>query len=316
MPASERARFVGAGKKVGSLLDGLLAEARATAADGKQPAAARTAAIRSLRFVGFTGAEPLLTELIDLKQPPEVQSAAIETFAAFDDARVAALLLQRWPAMSPGSRETATEALFSRPAWIRAFLDAVEKGAVSRADIDPARLDLLRNYPDQAVKARAAKLFTTTLPQRQTVVAAYQDALKRKGDRDRGKALFKTNCATCHRLESVGQEVGADLSAIRDRGLEAVLLNILDPNRDVKPQYLSYVLVTTDGRILTGMIRAETTNSMTLRKPDGAEETVLRRDIDELRSTGLSFMPEGLEKQLDVAAMADLLAYLGSIGKP
>ena len=89
-----------------------------------------------------------------------------------------------------------------------------------------------------------------------------------------------------------------------------MLLNILDPNRDVKPQFLSYVLVTTGGRVLTGMIAAETANSLTIRKPDGADETVLRVDIEELRSTGLSFMPEGLEKQVDVAAMADLLTYL------
>ena len=48
-------------------------------------------------------------------------------------------------------------------------------------------------------------------------------------------------------------------------------------------------------------------------RADGTTETVLRIHIDELRSTGLSFMPEGLEKQLDVPAMADLLAYLNSI---
>ncbi len=88
------------------------------------------------------------------------------------------------------------------------------------------------------------------------------------------------------------------------------MLNILDPNRDVKPQFLSYILVTTSGRVLTGMIAAETANSLTIRKPDGVEETVLRLDIEELRGTGLSFMPEGLEKQVDVAAMADLLSYL------
>ena len=64
------------------------------------------------------------------------------------------------------------------------------------------------------------------------------------------------------------------------------------------------------------MIAAETANSLTIRKPDGGEETVLRLQIDELRSTGLSFMPEGLEKQIDVAAMADLLAYLNSVKGP
>ena len=79
------------------------------------------------------------------------------------------------------------------------------------------------------------------------------------------------------------------------------------------PQYQSYILVTTSGRVITGMITAETANSLTIRKPDGGEESVLRLEIDELRSTGQSFMPEGLEKQIDVPAMADLLAYLNSV---
>ena len=134
-----------------------------------------------------------------------------------------------------------------------------------------------------------------------------------KGDPGRGKEVFKARCSTCHRLEGVGQQVGADLAAVRDSGLDAVLLNILDPNREVMPQYLSYVLVTTTGRVLTGMIAVETANSLTIRQPDGHEETVLRIHIDEMRSTGLSYMPEGLEKQIDVPAMADLLAYLNSI---
>src|SRR5205823_10976211 len=108
-------------------------------------------------------------------------------------------------------------------------------------------------------------------------------------------------------------QVGADLNAIRDQGSETILLNILDPNREVKPQFLSYVVATNAGRTVTGMISAETANSLTVRRPDGTSETLLRIDIEELRSTGLSFMPEGLEKQIDVPAMADLLAYLHSI---
>jgi len=145
------------------------------------------------------------------------------------------------------------------------------------------------------------------------VVAAYQQAVQLQGDPARGKAVFQKECSACHQLEGIGSSIGPDLSALRDQSSAAILLNILDPNREVKPQFLSYVLVTTAGRISTGLITAETGNAITLRRSDGSSETVLRIDIDELRSTGLSFMPEGLEKQIDVPAMADLLAYLHSI---
>lgn len=309
-----RARLTGArGGRIRGILDGVLADSRTTAMDERKPIGSRTAAIRALRFAGLPEVEGPLAELLAPRQPSAVQSEAVATLARFDGPRVPAILIGAWKGMSPKLRANAAEVLFSRPAWVNAFLDAVEKGAIVRADLDPARLTLLQSYPDATVKARAARLLSAPQSRRQDVVAAYQKALRIKGDPARGKEVFKANCSTCHRIQGVGQQVGADISAIRDRGLETVLLNILDPNREVMPQFLSYVLVTTSGRVLTGIITAETANSLTIRQPDGRDETVLRIHIDELRSTGLSYMPEGLEKQIDVPAMADLLAYFNSI---
>jgi putative heme-binding domain-containing protein len=314
MSSATRSRLSGTqGGRARTILAELLAEARQTAANEKMPVKARTAAIGALKFASFNDEQESVANYLASRQPAAVQAAAVLTLASYDDARVAGVLLRAWPGMSPKLRATSAEAIFTRPVWIGAFLDAIETGTVGRADLDPARLNLLKTYPDTAVRTRASKIFAAGLPRRQDVVAAYQKALERKGDRERGKVVFQKNCSSCHRLENVGQQIGAELSAVRDRGLEAVLLNILDPNREVMPQFQSYVLVTTGGRVVTGMITAETANSLTLRNPDGGEETVLRLDVDELKSTGQSFMPEGLEKQIDVASMADLLAYLNSV---
>jgi putative heme-binding domain-containing protein len=314
MSTAAKARLaVTGGGRAGAILAELLADARLTAHDITKPARARAAAIRSLRLSDFDDVHELLAQLLASRQPADVQTAAIETLASFDDPRVSRLLLSAWPGLSPKLRANAAEAIFARPASIAVFLDAIDHGTVGRSDIDPSRLNLLKTYPDKGVRERATKLFAAGLPRRQDVVAAYQNALTLHGDRERGKAVFQKNCSSCHRLENVGTQVGAELSAIRDRGLDAVLLNILDPNREVMPQYLSYVLLTTSGRVITGMITAETANSLTIKKPDGGEEPVLRLDIEDLRSTGQSYMPEGLEKQIDVPAMADLLAYLNSV---
>jgi putative membrane-bound dehydrogenase-like protein len=304
------------GGRLTSILAERLTAARATAGDESQPEAARAAAVQSLRYASFDEVKALLAELLGSRQPLAVQTAAIEVLARFDDLRAASILLQQWAEMSPRVRASAAEALFARPAWAEVFLGAVEKGTVRRADVDPARVDLLKKYPDAAVRARAEKVFAVAKAQRQDVVAAYQKSLQLKGDSQRGKAVFKEQCSTCHRLEGVGRQIGADLAAIRDRGLDAVLLNILEPNREALPQYQSYILETTGGRVLTGMIAGETANNLTIRKPDGSEETVSRIQIEAMRSTGLSFMPEGLEKQIDVQAMADLLAYLSSVKGP
>ena len=159
-------------------------------------------------------------------------------------------------------------------------------------------------------RERVEQLFQASPSRRADVIQNYQRVFRLTGDPVRGKRVFKKVCSACHKLEGVGTEVGAELTAIRDRGPSALLLNILDPNREVKPKFLSYVSQTDDGRVLTGMITAESANGLTLRRPDGSEVTVQRTEIDELRSTGLSFMPEGLEKSVDHQAMADLLKYL------
>ncbi|HXG10605.1 MAG TPA: PVC-type heme-binding CxxCH protein [Gemmataceae bacterium] len=313
-PAAREQLNGAAGSRVKVIFAELLRDARQTAADDKRTASARTAAIRTLGLADFAEVRELFGQLLQLRQPQPVQLAALETLARFDRAEVPALILEAWPTLSPQLRATAAETLFSRPAWVAAFLDAVEQGKVARGDVDPARIQLLQAYSDEKVRARAARVFAGTGPaRRQEVVDAYQKALQLPGDAARGKQVFAKECSACHRLEGVGHNIGADLSAVRDRGLDAVLLNILDPNREVKPQFLSYVLATRTGRVITGMITAETATSITIRRADGTSETILRLDIEELRSTGLSFMPEGLEKQIDVQAMADLLAYLNSI---
>ncbi|HMC65396.1 MAG TPA: c-type cytochrome, partial [Gemmataceae bacterium] len=314
-PAAGRAQLTGAaGGKAGTIFAELLRDARKAAVDPRKDANERAAAVRTLGLAAFGDVRAEFQHFLELRQPQPIQAAALETMARFADPGIPALILDAWPAMSPKLRATAAETLFARSTWIQAFLDAAEKGKVARGDVDPARIELLQAYSDEQVRMRAKKLFAgTKLARRPDVLAAYQKALQLKGDKSRGKAVFKKNCSTCHRLEDVGESVGAELSAIRDRGLEAVLLNILDPNREVKPQYLSYVLTTDAGRVLTGMIAAETANSITIRRVDGTSDTVFRKNIEELRSTGLSFMPEGLEKEIDVKAMADLLAYLNSI---
>jgi putative heme-binding domain-containing protein len=292
--------------------DHLVKDAVVTAKDARKPDAVRVAAIRDLQILSFREAAPVLAETLKATQPPAVQVATLEALGRFGDETAPGLILAAWPAMTPRVRATATEVLLGRNNWVPVFLDAVEARTVARADVDPARVALLKKSPARNIGPRAAKLFAAP-PDRQKVFDEYRKALDLKGDPVRGKAVFKTSCAACHKLEGVGEEVGADLRAIRDRGLEGVLLAILDPNREAKPQFLAYAVETKGGRLVTGMLTAETATGLTVRRADGMSESVSRADVESLRSLGLSYMPEGLEKQVDVPAMADLLAYLNSV---
>jgi putative heme-binding domain-containing protein len=151
------------------------------------------------------------------------------------------------------------------------------------------------------------------LGRRDDVIAKYRPALELKGDPAKGRSTFRSTCAACHRLEGYGNEIGPNLAAMASRGAEAVLVNVLDPTREVTPQYVDYLIETTDGRTLTGMLAAETATSITLKRAENATDTVLRTNIKRMRGGKVSIMPEGLEQQIDVQGMADLIAYVMSV---
>ncbi|MFI4849454.1 MAG: PVC-type heme-binding CxxCH protein [Gimesia chilikensis] len=292
----------------------VLEEAREVALDTRLPVKQRLTAIERLGFAPYAEVRSVFSELLEPQQVNPVQVATIVQLGQFPDQDIAALLVNGWPKMTPDLRTKAAETLLSRAAWSGALIDAIEAGSIGRGDLSPARVDLLKQHPDKRLADRVKQLYADrSLARRDEVVQQYQSALKGDGDVVSGKAVFKKVCSACHRLEGVGTAVGADLKAIRDRGKAGVLLHILDPNREVKPQYMSYTLVLESGQVLSGMIADESVNSITVRKPDGTSTTVLRINIEEIRSSGLSFMPEGLEKQLDQRAMADLLSYLMSL---
>ena len=311
LPAAARDKL---GGKATAILKELVTDATKTATNDKADPGARATAIRTLALAPFADAKPVLAKCLDVKQPQPVHLAALEVLAKYDSPDVPPMVLAAWPSMSPKIRATAIETLLARPAWVTAFLDAVEKKVVLPTDLEPARVQLLLKSPDEKVRTRVAKLFAGTGPsKRQDVLTKYQKALDLKGDTTKGKAIFKESCAACHKLEGVGEAVGPDLASIKQRGLESVLVNIIDPNREVLPQYYTYLLTTDEDVVISGMIAAETANTVTIRKTDGMSETVQRVNIQSLRSTGLSAMPEGLEEKLDLRAMAELLAYLNSI---
>ncbi|MGV2342034.1 MAG UNVERIFIED_CONTAM: c-type cytochrome [Planctomycetaceae bacterium] len=145
--------------------------------------------------------------------------------------------------------------------------------------------------------APAIKLLESTArSSREDVLRAYQVALTLKGDATRGQAVFRQHCSVCHQIGSVGHQVGPSLASFKNRGAEAILANVLDPNREVNPAWRDYVAVSVDGTTHNGVLISENAGSLTLRRAEAKETTLLRSDIEVLRDTGRSLMPEGLEK--------------------
>jgi putative heme-binding domain-containing protein len=151
-------------------------------------------------------------------------------------------------------------------------------------------------------------------PARQKVLDDYRGVLEMTANATQGKLLFKKICAACHRLEDVGVEVGADLqAALGNKTPSQLLIDILDPSREIDPRFLEYSITTSAGRQVNGLIVTETAAGVTLRRAEKQEETILRSQIDDIRSTTKSLMPDGLEQQLSRQDVADVIAYLQGV---
>jgi putative membrane-bound dehydrogenase-like protein len=292
------------------------ADAARVSGDDKQALGDRLAAVRLLALGPPVLSAKSLPPLLAPQEPRELQLAAVRALSVQAGAQVPDILLSSWGSYSPVVRREVLEALFARAERLPKLLDAIAAKKVLASQLEPARLTQLRKHTNAAIRKQAANVLAGQIaPDRQKVVLAYQPALALKGDAGKGKLVFQKTCSTCHRLENVGQEVGADLqSALRNKTPEALLVDILDPSREVDPRYIEYLVTTRSGKVVTGLIAAETASSVTLRRAEKAEDTVLRNQIESVQATAKSLMPEGLEMQLDRQALADLIAYLQAIG--
>ncbi|HEX4130940.1 MAG TPA: PVC-type heme-binding CxxCH protein [Pirellulales bacterium] len=290
----------------------LVADAARYARDPVESIAARQEAIRLISLADFATAQPMLAELLDPRYQYEVQQTAVAALGTYrNEAEMADLLLARWPTYTPSMRVEVVETLLARPERITKLLAAVAAGTVPASQINPTRRAMLLDYKDARIRDEARNILgAERVTPRAEAIAAYRPVLTMNGDALRGEQVFLRECSVCHRLGQRGHDVGPNLATILHRSPEQLLMNILDPNREVAPNFVQYSAVLDDGRVATGIIAGETPTSITLKRAENVQETILRKDIEQLASTGTSLMPEGIEKKIDPRTMADLLAFL------
>ena len=251
-----------------------------------------------------------LGRLLQPRFSAPLQQAALDRLKRINHPLVGQTLLAGWKTYAPSLRAEVLDALLSRTAWADQLLAALESGQIAPAELSPVYQQRLTRQSPAEIRQRAARLFASRNADRQKIVKDYAVVKQLTGDAANGAALFRQNCASCHRLKGEGNNIGPDLGTVADKPIETLLVAILDPNQAFETKYTSYTAVTKNDRELNGIIAAETPNSITLRNAGGTDETILRSDIKQLTSSRLSFMPEGLENVLAPQGMADLLAYI------
>jgi putative membrane-bound dehydrogenase-like protein len=293
-------------------LGALLRRASEEAGNANLPVATRVTAVRALRGGRFESVAPKLQQILQSHPAPEVEAAAIGSLAAFDEPAAGKAILDNWRGYSPVGRKRAVDALLAQKNRVPMLLKAVEDGQVERAGLDAGARSHLYDDPDPAIAKRARRLLDSGGDDRAKVVAAYHEAVTLPGQVAHGKKLFDDNCARCHMPRKQGGRVGPDLSGINNKTKEELLTSILNPSFAIEPRFVNYVITTKDGRMYDGVIANETPGSITLRggSDDGLDETILRKNVAEVRASSVSLMPEGLEKDLSKNDLADIIAYL------
>jgi putative membrane-bound dehydrogenase-like protein len=299
-------------RSTADLADRLLAQAAKVAADPKADAPERLTALRLMAHAPWTTAEPVLAKLVTDDGPQDVRLAAMRALSAHPRPEVAGLLMKSWPTYTPALRREVSEAMLRQPDRALFLLGEIEAKRVRPGDLDGQRVKQLVSHGKPEIREKAKKLLQDSQPaERKKVLEQYQAALKLKGDPKKGQEVFRKNCATCHRLAGIGVDVGPSIADTeRTRAVEALLVDILNPNAAIDANYVNYEVTLKNGKVLTGLIAAETAASLTLKRAENQTDTVLRQDIETVRSTGASLMPEGLEKTITVEEMADLLGFL------
>jgi putative heme-binding domain-containing protein len=289
----------------------LMQEAIQVAATASHDLDERTTAIRLLAHAPWSIAEPALVKLLHDDPRQEIRLAAVNALAGHAQPAVAELLMKPWRNYTPALRREVTDAMLRQPERVRFLLNEIEAGRVKPGDIEAPRARQLVTSKLPDIRDRARKLLQDNLPaERKQVLERYRAALKLHGNGERGRAIFQKNCATCHQIAGIGTRVGPDISDTRTKTAEMLLTDILNPNQAIDNNFINYFITTKAGKSLSGIIAVETASSITLQRAENQTDVVLRQDIDEIQSSGISLMPEGLEKNITVAEMADLLTFL------
>ncbi len=293
------------------LLQGIISQAIQTAEGSNVKESDRLYAIRLISYTDFNTAKEHLVPLLDPRSPDSIQVASVNTLTAFSNKEVATILLDQYTSFTPAIRTLVVQKLLRRSDWLNLLFDAMLDGKVSTSQVSLVRQTIYLKSSNQQIREKAKKLFTRSNPgERKEVVDRYIKAIKTLGDVSRGEAVFKKNCANCHQAGKLGVEVGPHLSTVKSRSIPEMIVNILDPNKEISPNFFTYVVVTEAGLSHTGIVASETSTNITLRAAEKKETIIFRTEIDTIQNANQSLMPAGMEKEISPKQMADLIAFI------
>ena len=262
---------------------------------------------------------PGLPELLQsLVGDASLRAAALEGLAAYDDPHTADVVLSRYRDFSPTEKRQAIETLVARPSFAAALLSAVGEKRVPAADISIEAARQMHNFKNRQIDDALAKVWGTlreSAADKKEQVQKYKNLLTpdfiKSADPVAGRGVFSQTCGKCHSLYGAGGKIGPDLTGANRGNIDYVLQKVVDPNTAVPADYLMQLITLNDGRLVSGIIRGRGPKGIVV-QTETQLLTIAQDDIEQIKPSGQSMMPERQLDSLTREQIRDLFGYLAT----
>ncbi len=290
-----------------------LDDVKKIARDDKADLGARETALKTL----IENRPPDLREIcLSLLEARTLNTTAVRGLALFDDPDIGTRLAANYRKFSASERPAVIDTLVSRPPFAKALLKEIGAGRIPRADVSAFHARQIRSLNDEALSRQLAEAWgeiRESAGDKKELISKLKAQLTTpalaKANLSQGRVFFTALCSACHMLYGAGGKIGPDLTGSGRANLDYLLENMVDPSGVVSADHRMTVINLEDGRVLSGIVGAQTDRTLTMRQLTG-ETTVEKREITKQEVAQISMMPEGLLLALQPDQVRDLIAYL------
>ena len=259
--------------------------------------------------------ESLLMLALSPIEPEAVREVALVAVSRIGDEAVTSRILVELPKFSAKLNARAIDLLLGRKPSAAALLKSVDRGLLKASSLPVVQVRRVALFEDRDLDALVTKhwgkLAAATREEKLAEVRRLNNDLRAAGGNAvAGKAVFKKLCATCHQFRGEGTKLGPDLTTANRKDRDYLLISLVDPSVVIRKEFLSHIVQMRDGRVLNGLIVERGDAGLTLANAKNERVTLAVADIEELRESPVSLMPDDQYKLLKPQELRDLFAYL------
>lgn len=262
---------------------------------------------------------PILLNIIESgKSTAAMKEASLLALQRYDVDEIGLRIVKAYPQFrgDTGVRNAALDLFASRTSWANELFTAIsDTKRISKDDVPDQVARRLKQLNNPKINSLADKYWPnvklSTSTEKNQAIAKYSKLIKSgTGDINKGRILYLANCGYCHRLFNEGGNIGPDLTGYERSNVNYFLLNVVDPNADIREGYGLHRFVTKDGRTLEGKLAASNGDTHTIQTQSGKEIILSVSQISEMKALPVSIMPERILNRLSDQEVRNLFAYI------